>query len=77
MTGRVTLRIGEVAERLGVGSSTVQRWVATGRLPHVRVGGVVLIRPDALDAFLTAHTEGDDLSPRRGARRRTPIAGPA
>lgn len=55
---RVTLRIPEVAEQTGVSVRTVWRWVNTGRLASVRIGGVVLVRPADLEAFLAAHVEG-------------------
>ncbi len=55
---RLTLRMTEVAEQLGVGTSTVHRWVQSGRLMHHKVGGVVLIRPADIEAFLEAHREG-------------------
>lgn len=57
-TTRVTLRIPEVADQTGVSVRTVGRWVTTGRLASVRVGGVVLVRPVDLEAFLAAHVEG-------------------
>lgn len=57
-TARVSLRIPEVAEATGASESSVKRWVRSGRLRHVRVGGVVLIRPADLDAFLESHAEG-------------------
>jgi excisionase family DNA binding protein len=72
VTGRLAYRMGEVAEQLNVGLSTVQRWVASGALPHIRPpgGGVVLIQPDDLTAFLAAHREGNELH-RRSTRKRS------
>lgn len=60
---RLTLRIPEVAKQLGVGTSTVQRWVASGDLISCRPGGVVLIKPSDLEAFIDSTREG------RGVRR--------
>jgi excisionase family DNA binding protein len=73
MTPRLTFRVHEVAEQLGVHRSTVFRWVEEGLLPYVRVKGVVLITPAHLTAFLAAHTEGDDLARQRhsSTRKRT------
>ncbi|HEU4918356.1 MAG TPA: biotin carboxylase N-terminal domain-containing protein [Candidatus Limnocylindrales bacterium] len=39
------------AERLGATTRSVQRWIATGRLPARRVGGRWRVAVDALDAF--------------------------
>jgi len=41
----------EVARRIGATTRTVQRWIATGRLPARRVGGRWRVASDALDAF--------------------------
>lgn len=57
MTTRRCLRMPEVAEQLGVATSTVQRWVAAGQLASVRPGRVVLIEPAALEEFLARHRE--------------------
>jgi len=40
------------ASELGVGQSTLRRWIREGRLPVVRLGRRVLIRPAALEKFL-------------------------
>ena len=72
-TSRLAFRMSEVAEQLNVGLSTVQRWVTSGALPHIRPpgGGVVLIQPDDLTAFLAAHREGQTVSPVRHRSRRS------
>ena len=41
----------QAAERLGATTRTVQRWIATGRLPARRVGGRWRVAYDAIDAF--------------------------
>jgi excisionase family DNA binding protein len=41
----------QVAERLGATTRSVQRWIASGRLPARRVGGRWRVAPDAIDAF--------------------------
>jgi excisionase family DNA binding protein len=48
------LRPGEVAEALGVAPCTVSRWLASGRLPSVRLGagGPRRVLESALEAFL-------------------------
>lgn len=61
---RLTYRMPEVAEQLGVAPSTVQRWVAAGDLVAIRPSkGVVLIDPADLDAFLASHREGRGVTP--------------
>lgn len=52
MTDRLTLRVPEAAELLGVPLSTCYQWAAEGRIPTVRVGRVVLIPRKALEAWL-------------------------
>lgn len=71
MTARLALRMSEVAEQIGVSVSTVQRWVASGALIHIRVGEVIRIQPDDLTAFLAQHREGRDVTPLRARARRS------
>jgi len=52
--------IPEVAERLGVCTRTVRRWISAGDLVVHRVGHVVRIAEGDLRAFLTAH-RGEEL----------------
>lgn len=65
---RLTLRMREVAELTGASLTTVKGWVSSGRLTSVRPegpGGVVLIRPADLEAFLDSHLEGVNARRRR------------
>jgi len=39
---------------LGVGQSTLRRWIREGRLPTVRLGRRVLLRPEAVERFVRA-----------------------
>lgn len=75
MSTRLALRTSEVADQIGVHKATVQRWIATGALTSVRVGGVVRVLPDDLERFLTSHREGHDVTAQRikavSARRRS------
>ena len=41
----------EAAERLGTTTRSVQRWIASGRLPARRIGGRWRVASDAIDAF--------------------------
>jgi 3-methylcrotonyl-CoA carboxylase alpha subunit len=43
----------EAAQRIGTTTRTVQRWIATGRLPARRVGGRWRVANDAIVAFLS------------------------
>ena len=45
LVGRLTLRVDEVAQALGVSPRTVQGWVASGRIGASRPGRVLLIPP--------------------------------
>ena len=54
------LDISTAIQELKVGQSTLRKWIAQGRLPVVRLGSRVLIRPEALEAFV------------KGAERSTP-----
>ncbi len=46
------LDIAMAARGLKVGQSTLRRWVREGKLPVVRLGRRVLIRPETLDEFV-------------------------
>ena len=50
--------IAQVAERLGVATRTVRRWIVAGDLVVHRVGSVVRIAEADLRAFLALHREG-------------------
>ncbi|HEV7402211.1 MAG TPA: helix-turn-helix domain-containing protein [Chthoniobacteraceae bacterium] len=47
------LRVGEVAEQLGVCAATVYRLCERGELPHVRIINSIRIRPDDLKDFIS------------------------
>ena len=48
----------QAATRIGATTRSVQRWIATGRLPARRVGGRWRVASDALDAFVGPGTSG-------------------
>jgi acetyl-CoA/propionyl-CoA carboxylase biotin carboxyl carrier protein len=56
----------EAAARIGATTRSVQRWIATGRLPARRVGGRWRVAIGALDAF--AASEAPDRPPPRAIR---------
>ncbi len=47
-TERLTYRVREVAEMLGIHERTAWRWLREGRLKRVKVGGTTLVRADQL-----------------------------
>ena len=51
------LRPEEVAPRLSVSMSTLRRLISAGRLPVVRVGHAIRIRPQDLEGFITSSVE--------------------
>jgi excisionase family DNA binding protein len=71
---RLTLRMREVAVLTGVSVGTVKNWCSKGDLTSVRIGGVVLVKPEDLDQFVNDHREGLHVRPplRAVARRRKP-----
>lgn len=57
--GLVYLTVVQVAERLGVCTKTVKRWVDTGALPHVRLpGGGIRVSVAALERVLCGTDTG-------------------
>ena len=52
---RLTLTVPETAKALGASSTSVWRWIKTGDLPSVRIGGRVFIPRDALRRRLEDH----------------------
>ena len=49
------LTVDEMAERLGVCSRTIRRWIARNELPAHRLGRSVRVAEDDLLAFLGKH----------------------
>jgi len=43
------------ASELRVGQSTLRRWIREGRLPVVRLGRRVLLRPDVIEELITSN----------------------
>jgi excisionase family DNA binding protein len=57
--GARTLRVKQVTKILNVPRATVYGWIATGALPSIKIGRVLLIAVDDLEAFLARHRRGD------------------
>lgn len=55
--GRVTLRKREAAQSLGVSERTVHSMIASGQLRAVKLGRVVLIPVEAIQAFIRSGPE--------------------
>ena len=51
----------QAAARVGATTRSVQRWIASGRLPARRVGGRWRVASDAIDAFVAARQRLRDL----------------
>jgi len=48
------LSVRQIAEQFGLGLVTVRRYIASGQLKHLRIGGSVRVRVEDLQAFLEA-----------------------
>lgn len=58
----------EVATRLRVGRSAVYEWLASGRLPHYRLGRTIRIRREDVDQLLESSREERPVWRRYGPR---------
>jgi excisionase family DNA binding protein len=58
------LRPSQAAARIGATTRSVQRWIATGRLPARRIGGRWRVASDALDAFVAGEAGDSGHAPR-------------
>lgn len=56
MSGRLLLRVEEVAEALDVGRWKVYEMVATGELPVIRIGRLVKVPRAALERWIEERT---------------------
>jgi excisionase family DNA binding protein len=52
------LCVAEVADRCSVAPATVRRWITSGRLPALLVGGSWRVEPDQLAAMIEQGTRG-------------------
>src|SRR5437016_6050120 len=62
MPARRYFTIGDVADFLVVSTRTVGRWIADGKLPVHRFGGLVRIAEDDFAAFLATHRRRNEMS---------------
>ena len=63
------LDVSTATRELGVGQSTLRRWIREGRLPVVRLGRRVLIRPETLEELVKS-------AERRSQERQTDESAP-
>lgn len=54
---RSSYTVGEIAERNSVHVSTVNRWIASGRLRSIKVGKLRRITVDQEKQFLNSHAQ--------------------
>ncbi len=57
--GESWMGVPEAAEYLGVMPRTVYRRIDLGEIPAFKIGRVIRLRKDDVDAFLEAHRIGD------------------
>ncbi len=51
--------IKEISEFLSVKASTLYAWVARGKIPHVRIHGLIRFRPEEIDAWVESFQKED------------------
>jgi excisionase family DNA binding protein len=51
----VYLTVKDIANRLQVSEQTVWRWIRSGELPSIKLGGQYRVSPDDLQDFLKKH----------------------
>ncbi|MGH2496723.1 MAG: helix-turn-helix domain-containing protein [Ktedonobacteraceae bacterium] len=55
MPDETLLTVEDVAQRLQIKPDTVRRWIRTGKLPAIELGGRLRIDPKDLQMFLDKH----------------------
>jgi excisionase family DNA binding protein len=56
MPDRLTYRVNEAAEVLGISRAKTYELIGAGEIPTVRIGGCVRVPVDALREWIVAHT---------------------
>lgn len=51
------LSVRQIAHQFGLGQLSVRRYIASGQLKHVRIGGSVRVRVEDVQAFIDASTQ--------------------
>ena len=70
LVDRLSLRPGEVAKGTGFSTSKVNEWIATGRLPSVKIDGSVTVLMVDLLGFLEDHRRDGSVCPSRSPKAR-------
>ncbi len=50
------LTVTQVSEMLNVKASTIYSWVAQGKIPHVKIHGLIRFHPHEVDQWINAFT---------------------
>jgi len=48
------LSVSKIAKQFGLGTQTVRRWIASGELKHLRIGGSIRIKAEDIQEFIAA-----------------------
>ena len=68
----LTMSVREAAEALGASTTAVRRWIKSGELPAVRIGGRIFITHDGLRRRLQiGHTQTNSHEPETCPSGRT------
>lgn len=51
---RPLIDVPEAASRLGIAPKTIYKWIEQGRLPFVRIGRLIRLREEDLEAWVCA-----------------------
>ena len=51
------LSVSKIAKQFGLGTQTVRRWITSGGLKHLRIGGSIRIKIEDVQAFIEASTK--------------------
>ena len=69
MTSRKLLRVGDIAEAMGVSRSRVYQLVETGQIPAIRLGRSLFVPEEAWERWLIDQAQGAMRGVCRGAEK--------
>ena len=64
------MTVKQLSEYLTIQSSTLYSWVAQGKIPHVRIHGLIRFRPEEIEAWVGSYRKGPPEIPSVGPRRK-------